>query len=126
MSSLRARLLEVCAALAGEKSLPRAEAVDVAARPRAGSAPTCAGKLQARRALEIAAAGQHHLLFVGTPGCGKTLLASRLPGLLPEASEAEALESAAVASDQRPRASTLRVGACARFARRTIRAARSR
>jgi magnesium chelatase family protein len=48
--------------------------------------------------LEVAAAGQHHLLFVGTPGCGKTLLASRLPGLLPEASEVEALESAAVAS----------------------------
>jgi magnesium chelatase family protein len=56
------------------------------------------GQVRARRALEIAAAGQHHLLFVGTPGCGKTLLASRLPGLLPEASEVEALESAAVAS----------------------------
>jgi magnesium chelatase family protein len=56
------------------------------------------GQAQARRALEIAAAGQHHVLFVGTPGCGKTLLASRLPGLLPEATEAEALESASVAS----------------------------
>ncbi|MET1022755.1 MAG: YifB family Mg chelatase-like AAA ATPase, partial [Pseudoxanthomonas sp.] len=47
---------------------------------------------------EVAAAGGHHLLFVGSPGCGKTLLASRLPGILPLASEAEALESAAIAS----------------------------
>jgi magnesium chelatase family protein len=54
--------------------------------------------MQARRALEIAAAGSHHLLLIGPPGCGKTLLAARLPGLLPEASEAEALEAAAVAS----------------------------
>jgi len=54
--------------------------------------------MHARRALEIAAAGGHHLLLSGPPGCGKTLLASRLPGLLPEASEAEALETAAVLS----------------------------
>jgi magnesium chelatase family protein len=56
------------------------------------------GQAHARRALEIAAAGSHHLLLIGPPGCGKTLLASRLPGLLPEASEAEALETAAIAS----------------------------
>jgi magnesium chelatase family protein len=56
------------------------------------------GQLQARRALEITAAGGHHLLLIGPPGCGKTLLASRLPGLLPDASEGEALESAAIAS----------------------------
>src|SRR5690606_13008934 len=56
------------------------------------------GQARARRALEIAAAGGHHLLLVGPPGCGKTLLASRLPGLLPGASEAEALETAAIAS----------------------------
>src|SRR4249919_161375 len=56
------------------------------------------GQLHARRALEIAAAGNHHLILIGPPGCGKTLLASRLPGLLPEASEAEALESSAIAS----------------------------
>jgi len=42
------------------------------------------GQLNARRGLEIAAAGGHNLLFIGPPGCGKTLLASRLPGLLPE------------------------------------------
>ena len=42
------------------------------------------GQMAARRALEIAAAGGHHLLMVGPPGCGKTMLATRLPGLLPE------------------------------------------
>ncbi|KFN52062.1 hypothetical protein N790_03775, partial [Arenimonas malthae CC-JY-1] len=56
------------------------------------------GQAAARRALEVAAAGAHPLLFIGPPGCGKTLLASRLPGLLPEPSEAEALETAAVHS----------------------------
>jgi len=56
------------------------------------------GQTQARRALEIAAAGGHPLLFVGPPGTGKTLLASRLPGILPPLSDDEALESCAVRS----------------------------
>ena len=43
-------------------------------------------------------AGGHHLLLIGSPGCGKTLLASRLPGLLPEPDDTEAMESAAIAS----------------------------
>ena len=84
------------------------------------------GQAQARRALEIAAAGAHHLLFIGPPGCGKTLLASRLPGLLPEASEDEALESAVDRLGQRPAAWTWRAGACGRSARRTTPPARSR
>ena len=90
-------LSEVCAALLGQAALPRAERIDARMRECADLGDV-RGQAQARRALEIAAAGQHHVLFVGTPGCGKTLLASRLPGLLPEASEAEAMESASVAS----------------------------
>ena len=56
------------------------------------------GQGQARRALEIAAAGQHNLLFIGPPGTGKTMLASRLPGILPPMTENEALVAASVAS----------------------------
>ena len=97
-------LLEACAGLAAQARLPLAReaaatASDNAATPSAQ--PDLAdvrGQLQARRALEIAAAGGHHLLMSGPPGCGKTLLASCLPGLLPEASEDEALETAAVHS----------------------------
>jgi len=50
------------------------------------------GQTQARRALEIAAAGQHNLLMVGPPGSGKTMLANRLPGILPPLSRTEAIE----------------------------------
>ena len=90
-------LLEVCGALTGSKTLPQAIALPL----QHSCGPDLSdvrGQAHARRALEIAAAGNHHLLLVGPPGCGKTLLASRLPGLLPEASEAEALEAAAIAS----------------------------
>lgn len=51
-----------------------------------------------KRALEVAAAGSHHLLMAGPPGTGKTLLASRLPGILPPMTESESLEVAALAS----------------------------
>jgi len=50
------------------------------------------GQAHARRALEIAAAGGHNLIFVGPPGSGKTMLARRLPGILPPLAFAEALE----------------------------------
>jgi magnesium chelatase family protein len=89
-------LLEVCAALGG-RSLPHA--VPAPVTPLAvPDLRDVRGQQQARRALEVAAAGGHHLLLVGTPGCGKTLLASRLPGILPDATEAEALETATIAS----------------------------
>src|SRR5439155_2364543 len=49
------------------------------------------GQGMARRALEIAAAGSHHLLMIGPPGAGKSMLAHRLPGILPPLAPAEAL-----------------------------------
>jgi len=92
-------LLEVLAFLRGAAELPVAQAQ--AGENCESGAPDLSdvrGQLHARRALEIAAAGRHHLLFSGPPGTGKTMLASRLPGILPPLSEAEALESAAVRS----------------------------
>lgn len=56
------------------------------------------GQHQARRALEIAAAGGHSLLFCGSPGTGKTLMASRLPTILPPLTDSEALEVASIYS----------------------------
>ncbi len=56
------------------------------------------GQPLAKRALEIAASGRHNLLFIGPPGTGKTMLASRLPGILPPMTEHEALDSAAIQS----------------------------
>lgn len=56
------------------------------------------GQPVARRALEIAAAGSHALLLAGPPGCGKTMLAERIPGILPDFSGGEALETAQVYS----------------------------
>ena len=56
------------------------------------------GQPQARRALEVAAAGGHSMLMIGPPGTGKSMLAQRFPGLLPEMSDDEALSAAAVLS----------------------------
>lgn len=56
------------------------------------------GQPEARHAVEVAAAGAHHLLLVGPPGSGKTMLASRLPGLLPDLGDADAVEVTAVHS----------------------------
>jgi magnesium chelatase family protein len=59
------------------------------------------GQYQARRALEIAAAGGHSLLMLGPPGTGKSLLAGRLPGILPDMTQAEALQAATIRSISR-------------------------
>lgn len=69
-----------------------------------GDLAEVAGQPAARRALEIAAAGGHNLLMVGPPGTGKTMLATRLPGILPPLSPSEQLEVARVQGLKDPRA----------------------
>jgi len=91
-------LLEICAHLHGAKALPEPVAEPLATGDEGPDLADVRGQAQARRALEIAAAGSHHLLLIGPPGCGKTLLATRLPSILPPMSEAEALETAAIGS----------------------------
>ncbi len=89
---------EVCMPLAGRGGLPRAlpaERHDECPYP---DLIDVKGQHHARRALEIAAAGGHSLLMTGPPGTGKTMLAQRLPGLLPPMTQQEALESAAIQS----------------------------
>lgn len=93
-------LLEVCRHLQQQQSLSRIEY-----RPQlyaTHSQPLdivdVKGQYHAKRALEIAAAGRHNILMIGPPGTGKTMLASRLPGLLPSMNDKQALESAAISS----------------------------
>lgn len=91
-------LLQVCAHLAGRERLqPQVNAVECAYAAYADFAEV-KGQLQAKRALEVAAAGGHSVLLSGSPGTGKSMLASRFAGLLPAMSEAEALEAAAIQS----------------------------
>ena len=91
-------LLEICAHLNGQQRL---EFFQGSAHSNGVEQPDLAevkGQQHAKRALEIAAAGGHSLLMIGPPGTGKTMLASRLPGILPPMEETEALETAALHS----------------------------
>jgi magnesium chelatase family protein len=91
-------LLAVCAHLADLGHLSPPPAVDRENQEFFPDLADVRGQTQARRALEIAAAGQHSLLMLGPPGSGKSMLAARLPGLMPALDEAAARASAAVLS----------------------------
>lgn len=91
-------LLEVCAHLSGKQSLPQHPAVTTDPQREQPDYNEVKGQLRAKRALEIAAAGQHSLLMSGPPGTGKSMLAHRFASILPEMTTQEALESAAILS----------------------------
>ncbi|MBX3616198.1 YifB family Mg chelatase-like AAA ATPase [Nitrosomonas sp.] len=95
-------LLQICAHLSGRNPLPVYQNI---AENNTHLHDACypdldevKGQAHAKRALEIAAAGGHSLLMIGPPGTGKSMLATRFPGILPPMTEAEALESAAIQS----------------------------
>lgn len=91
-------LREVCAHLMGEEPLPIPQKPDLSHLAQYPDLADVKGQAQPRRALEIAAAGGHALLMLGPPGTGKSMLATRLPGILPPLTASAALESAGILS----------------------------
>ncbi len=82
----------------GQSALPAATPGEVKLSPNARDLRDVKGQERAKRALEIAAAGRHHLIMIGTPGSGKSMLAARLPSILPPLSPVEALETSMIQS----------------------------
>ena len=89
---------EVVRHYTGRSTITPSEAGEVTHNPSARDLRDVKGQERAKRALEIAAAGRHHVLMVGSPGSGKSMLAARLPGIMPPLSAAEALETSMVHS----------------------------
>ncbi|MEJ6403938.1 YifB family Mg chelatase-like AAA ATPase [Yoonia sp. 2307UL14-13] len=82
----------------GQAVLPPSEPGEVQSTAKPRDLSEVKGQERAKRAIEIAAAGRHHLLLVGAPGSGKSMLAARIPGLLPQLTPAEALETSMIHS----------------------------
>ncbi len=92
-------LLEVCAHVGGQKTLLSYTPESIIKETEASvDFSDVQGQFHVKRAFEIAAAGAHNLLMLGPPGTGKSMLASRLPTIVPELSEQQAQETAAIAS----------------------------
>ena len=93
-----ATLADVVRHYTGQSPLPPAEPGEVIPDKSGRDLTDVKGQERAKRALEIAAAGRHHLMMVGTPGSGKSMLAARLPGLFPPLTAQEALETSMIHS----------------------------
>ncbi len=93
-----ASLADVVRHYTGQSPLPPAEPGEVVTTGTGRDLRDVKGQERAKRALEIAAAGRHHLMMVGTPGSGKSMLAARLPGILPPLTAGEALETSMIHS----------------------------
>ena len=93
-----ASLNDVLRHLTGQIALNPAQAGEVTKAPSARDLRDVKGQERAKRALEIAAAGRHHMVMVGSPGSGKSMLAARMPGILPPLTPVEALETSMIHS----------------------------
>jgi magnesium chelatase family protein len=91
-------LKQLCAVLRGQAPAPHPASANAPTKPPVPDLADVVGQAEARLALEVAAAGGHHLYLHGPPGAGKTLLVSRLPGVLPDLTVSEALEVTSIHS----------------------------
>ncbi|GAA6191665.1 ATP-binding protein [Phaeobacter gallaeciensis] len=82
----------------GQSPLQPAQAGQIHSDPFAKDLRDVKGQERAKRALEIAAAGRHHMIMIGTPGSGKSMLAARIPGILPPLTPNEALSTSMIQS----------------------------